>query len=230
MTSRTRPKLATAHGLGDFEAQRRGGYSGTAQGVLQESEEFVIVETGAGKIDCVVRGGAPAHVSVPLVARVVEQQMLDDPAVNRRHQAVAFGRGEKVARRDDRALLIDQTQQHFELPAAGAVLEVENTLLPDLEAVFLQRFLQTGHPFHFLALALAGGAAEVELRAVAAQVLGDVAGRVGRTHYFLGGNRFVVDRAHANTRGYLEIPVVPGKTMAGDGFAQRFGQLHCCVD
>ena len=126
-------------------------------------------------------GGAPADVQPAEIG----DRLADDPAIELRHHPVAFGGGQERAGQHDVAVLVAQADQQFDVRTLGALrcavrLQQLHFLVIQQQPFFLDHPAQAVGPFHLAAPAqgfvvLLG----VEMHAVAAAILGHVAGGVG---------------------------------------------------
>ena len=147
----------------------------------------------------------------------------DHPAVDGGHQVVAFGGGNKGAGQDQVALGGLDADQHLEVFAAG-LAQADDGLRVQAEVLLLERFVQARYPLHLAEPArqpLVGVA--VHVHAVAAALLGQVAGLVG-CHQELGHRLAVArDLDHADGDAELEGALLPDEAEIADRLPQALG-------
>ncbi len=156
------------------------------------------------------------------------QRSGDHPAVHRGHDAVALGRGNEGGRRDDLALLVAQPQQHLEMQAALAVgLQRCNALGVQAKALLLQRRAYARHPFHLADMArVLAIIAAVDIDAVAAALLGAVAGHVGHAQQVLGRLHFAAYVHEADAQPRAQHLLAPMNVQGLGSLAQLFGNAQ----
>lgn len=156
------------------------------------------------------------------------QRSGDHPAVHRGHDAVALGRGNEGGRRDDLALLVAQPQQHLEMQAPLAVgLQRCNALGVQAKALLLQRHAYACHPFHLADVAsVLAIVAAVDVDAVAAALLGAVAGHVGHAQQVLGRLDLAADVHQADAQPRAQHLLAPVHVQGLGRLAQLLGNAQ----
>ncbi|MCY1423494.1 hypothetical protein D9M71_392060 [compost metagenome] len=159
-----------------------------AEQPLQVLEELVITDAAARQVDR-AHGQRAIALFVQALADDLEYTA-HHPAVQRGHQAIALGGGNEAVREDDAAALVVQAQEDLDMPGAFMGSKGGNFLGIEAETVFFQGHVQALDPSH---LAKAHGQLAVigviHLHAVAALLLGHVAGHVGGPQRGFEGGR-----------------------------------------
>ena len=103
----------------------------------------------------------------------------------------------------------------------GRFADLHDVLRVEHEPVLVERLLQLLDPLHLaLALGQLVVLGVVDLDAVAALVLGHVAGGVGGAQHLGQAEQAVLDVHQADAHADAEAPVRPGEVEVGDGLAQ----------
>src|SRR5215471_2524512 len=196
-------------GLGDLEAQgarnRR-----LADALQDEIDERLLIERGAREIHCHQRQRYAA------LAPLGEQgdRLSHHPAVDDRHDVVPLGGRYEFARRHEQALIIAQPHRELVEGTATVGAEWHDWLEVQLQAVVLGCARDARDPVH-LAVPVRNAVCLVHVDAVAAGVLGGIAGDVRRAHDVgnvlgVGGNRHDAnagtDRQRARSPYEAEVP------------------------
>ncbi|MNT39375.1 hypothetical protein D3C72_1756160 [compost metagenome] len=159
------------------------------------------------------------------------QGFLDDPAVYARGQVVALHGGHEFTRRHQPAVGHAHAQQDLAVqPGARAArrrAQARDGLAKQLKPVVLQRMLDPADPFHHaVALRQGGVVVGVDVDAVAAAVLGHVAGAVGSlqqgAHAFGGG----IEHHCTNAHTHAEHVLAPHKPEGSQPLLHAVGQLQ----
>lgn len=156
------------------------------------------------------------------------QRSGDHPAVDGGHDAVALCRGYERGWRDDLALLVAQPQQHLEMQAALAIgLQRCNALCVQAKALLLQRRAYARDPFHLADVAgVFAVVAAVDIDAVAAALLGAVAGHVGHAQQVLGRLDLAADVDQSNAQSCAQHLLAPVHVQGFGSLAQLFGNAQ----
>ena len=189
-------------------------------------QELVVAEALAGEVD-------RTHGELlPFVRRGYQpaERVLDHPAVDRRHQPVAFGGGDEVVGRDDLAGFIAHAQQDLVVQTLFVVLQRPDHLPVDIEAAFLERRVDARGPLH-----LAPAAHEIDVilfervHTIATEFLRRLARTLGGGHQRSDVAGIGRDRHDADRRTEPERPVFPGEPEVAHRFAQGLGRAQRLV-
>ncbi len=198
--------------------------------------QALVAQRGARQVDRVLRRRRHARVDEGLLQRQavahrlhVMADGLDDPAVDRHHHVVALGGRDEGARQDQVALGVLDADQHL-VVALLVLAQADDGLRVQPEILALEGLVQARHPHH---LAVALGQPQVrflvQVDPVAAALLGQVAGLVGRDQELGHRLAVVVDLDHADAHAQLEGVVVPHEAEILDRLAQVVGDQHGLV-
>ena len=209
-------------GLGDLEAELAGRHPGPLELGGEEVEEPIVPQRHRRQVD-----GAEAQ-GVEERRRLVAQgldRVVDHPAVDRPHQAVALGGADEVRRQVDPPVVLGHAQQHLEVePRRGARRQRLDLLREEAEAVALEGLLDAQHPVHLAVAAHEGGVVLlVDLHPVAPFLLGRVAGVVGGREEVGDGAELAGDRHHADARPDGKGLVAPGEAEVLEGVVELAG-------
>ena len=175
---RRRFEIVDRHGLGQLETDGVPAQLVLLRLLPDVREDLLAVDRGAGQVDGTGERLATALRDDPAIAA---EHLVNHPAIDLRHQAVALGRRQEVPGRDDLSLLPDHAQQDFQMLVVPG-LEVQGPvgLVVEHEAVFREGRVDPRHPARFAA---PGGqihvAGLVDADAIAALFLGPIAGAIG---------------------------------------------------
>ena len=150
-----------------------------------------------------------------------------NPSIDMGHQLVTFRRRQKLRRADHIAGFIPHPQQHLNGRAVADPPSQRNDRLGvQLEAVFLQRNLDTLQPLDLSALAsnrlVPRG---IYVDSSAALLLGDIAGGISGAQHALHGATGVAYFHQANTDADVEYLVLPNEPMVSDRLAGIISDL-----
>ena len=156
------------------------------------------------------------------------------PAVDGRHQQVTLGRGYEGAGADDGVVLVEHADKHFAMRPV-VILRLVIKLLDRLEikpeTILLQHVLYPVYPLHLavtfnhrLVIVL------VDVYAVPALFLGDVAGGVGRAHDIGERTGGTAQWYQADADADPEEGVVPDKAEFFGDVPDGFGEVTGIVD
>src|SRR6266699_957504 len=202
--------------FGDLEADGLRPHREVSELFAHVIEEALVADRATGEIDGAYLENGTAFGLLPGNGG---EYGANHPAIDRRHQIVTFRRRDKRHGRHQLATFIEQADQDF---AVGAVLapgvQRLDVLRVEHKSIFLERLLQPADPFH-LAVAQRQLAVfrVIHLHAVAALLLGHVAGRVGRAHHVGQRERAVLYVHQPDTDPGAEGTGLPGEMKVRDG-------------
>ncbi len=152
---------------------------------------------------------------------------MDDPAIQRRHQVIAFRSRNELVRPDQLAVLVAHPQQQLVVTAAFALgfLDADDRLEIQLESILFDGAGNPRDPLHLL-VAQRCVAVLVEMHLVAAHVLRGVAGDVGGTHDACDVGAVAADHDDTDRTAHGRKRVLPLEAIALDRAADGLGDLH----
>ena len=170
-------EIGDGGGFGDFKADARGVQAADAELLNDERQELVIAQTLPRKID-----GAHGKPGTLIGSRhQPAERVFHHPAVDGRHQVVAFGGGDEMVRRHQLALLVAHADEQFEVAAAFFALQRHDGLAVQLEAAVLEGGIDPRGPLHLATTTHQVQVVFLEaVDAVAPRLLRGIAGTVGR--------------------------------------------------
>ena len=181
--------------------------------------ERAVADGLAGEIDAEHRRRGPVAEGGHAV-----QHGAEHPAVDARREVEALRGRQEAGRRHQRAVDIDEAQQHFGMQAAGIALQRVDALGEQREAAFVQRPLQPRGPLR-LALPRLDRRITVEpqVDAVAALLLRGEAGRVRRLQHRLRRRESGIDRGEADAGADAEAVAVVVEAVDLEAVADLLG-------
>ena len=223
-------EIGDSGGLGNLEANLRGIQATGAELLDDERQELVIAHALAGKID-------GAHGKTRAFIRRRNQPakgILHHPAIDGRHEVIAFRRSNEMIRRHQLTLLVAHADEQFEITAHFWSLQRHDGLPVQLEAPFLKRGVDTRRPLH---LATASHQIKIvfleAMDPVATGFLRRIAGAIGSRQRCGYIGRLGVEGDQADARSEAEGTLTPNEPEAADCFAQAIseaqGLIHCAV-
>src|SRR5690606_10962195 len=183
-----------------------------------EAQETLVGQCLAGDVD---RAVAPAR-QLYLPGRDRGKRGIDDPAIDLRHQLVAFGRSQEFRRVGGASMFGGHADQYFDrrpriVLGSRAASGGNDGLYRQFETVFMQRRLHLPQPLYVAALpryCLVARGIHVHLSAAA--LLRDITGGIRGAHEVLQATARVTDLYEADRNSDIENLVLPDEAIVGD--------------
>ncbi len=139
------------------------------------------------------------------------------PAINHRHQIVAFSRWNKCPGRDDAAIFIDHPYQYFVVRNHMIAFDMSDGLGEQLKAITVEGRGEPMDPLHLtMTLHYRIIIGLINMQPVATAVLGHITGSIGSSQNISQIAGIGDNRNHSDGDANLERLVVPGKTKIPD--------------
>ena len=155
------------------------------------------------------------------------QHGADDPAIDARHEVIAFGGADESRGRHRFAVGVDHAQQNFRIAGADAGgREAGRALDCQLQSTLVDRAVEARRPVHFFLanIDLRVGVG-IDLDPVTPLVLGGIAGEIRQAHDRGDVVAVTVDRDQADADADLETTVALVEADFANRLAQLFGAL-----
>src|SRR6186713_3560249 len=167
-----------------------------------------------------------AGITIGAIVRERAQRLTHDPAIDHRHDVVAFGGRNELGRQHQLAVLAAHAHEQLVVTARIAVVaDRHDRLVVQLQAVFFAGARQARDPLHF-AVALGCRAVLIHVYAVAARVFRGVARDVGGAEDAADAFAAAVDLDDADADTDVHRAVLPFEAVFADRLPQAVRNLR----